>query len=243
MHHKVAEDSGTYLGHLRCHASSNASGYFHIYILPENRGRIYLILGSPIINRVADEVFGEYQEQAGSGQLRFRRWPLRSHQCRGTLLTNYFSQNTGEPYQYVGGTANTVPFDAAPTAVVKARNLIQERMNSVIQAEQTQYTFNEVLSAAYMEKQKMAFHSDAERGLGPRVASLSLGSSAYMHFRLLKKYRANKGSGASQNAMTLFLRHGDVLIMDGAGIQEYYEHTVVPLNFRIAATARYIGAP
>ena len=58
--------------------------------------------------------------------------------------------------QYVGGTANTVPFNAAPSAVMKARDLIQDRMNSVIQAEQSQYTFNEVLSAAYMEKQKMA---------------------------------------------------------------------------------------
>lgn len=51
------------------------------------------------------------------------------------------------------------------------------------------------------------FHSDAERGLGPRVASLSLGSSAYMHFRVLKKYRDDKSSGASQNILTLFLRH------------------------------------
>ncbi|KAI0655889.1 hypothetical protein C8Q70DRAFT_922757 [Cubamyces menziesii] len=256
LHHKVAEDSGT--GILRALSPGISKSTCCLRIgefasaaftrIPKahpvvHSGRIYLIIGSPIINRAADEIFGEYQEQAGSGQLRFRRWPLRSHQCRGTLLTNYFSQNTGEPYRYVGGTANTVPFNAAPSAVVKARDLIQDRMNSVIQAEQSQYTFNEVLSAAYMEKQKMAFHSDAERGLGPRVASLSLGSSAYMHFRLLKKYRTDKGSGASQNAMTLFLRHGDVLIMDGAGIQEYYEHTVVPLNFRIAATARYIGAP
>lgn len=85
------------------------------------------------------------------------------------------------------------------------------------------------------------FHSDAERGLGPRVASLSLGSSAYMHFRVLKKYREDKSSGANQNVLTLFLRHvrhlpctsydlpstpstqGDILIMDGAAIQEYYE--------------------
>ncbi|KAI9067410.1 hypothetical protein FKP32DRAFT_1563809 [Trametes sanguinea] len=242
-HHRLADDSGMRLplDYDRSLIGDSFSDY-HVYILPENRGRIYLITGNPIINRVADEIFAEYQEQAHSGELRFRRWPLRSHMCRGTLLTNYFSQNTGEPYQYVGGTANTVPFDSAPSAVVKARSLIQDRMARVIQAEREQYKFNEVLSAAYMEKQKMAFHSDAERGLGPRVASLSLGSSAHMHFRLLKKHRTDKGSGSNVNALTLFLRHGDVLIMDGAEIQEYYEHTVVPLNFRIAATARYIGA-
>ena len=51
------------------------------------------------------------------------------------------------------------------------------------------------------------FHSDAEDGLGPRVASLSLGSSAHMHFRLLKKYRKDTGGGKKCNALTLFLRH------------------------------------
>lgn len=62
-----------------------------------------------------------------------------------------------------------------------------------------------------------------------------------MHFRPLKKYRKDSGGGLKCNALTLFLKHGDVLIMDGAEVQEYYEHTVVPLNFRIAATARYIN--
>ena len=49
-----------------------------------------------------------------------------------------------------------MPFDGAPSAVVKARELIQSRMAAVFQAEGTPYSFNEVLSAAYMEQQKMA---------------------------------------------------------------------------------------
>ncbi|TBU33626.1 hypothetical protein BD311DRAFT_651774 [Dichomitus squalens] len=205
--HKVAEDSGIQVSQLMPFRDEELHAYYHIYILPENRGRIYLILGTPRTNEVADEIFQEYQDQAGTGELQLRRWPLKRHQCRGELLTNYFSHNTGEPYQvstvatstyiymlillaqYVGGTADTVPFDVAPSAVVKARDLIQSRMMSIIQAENQPYRFNEVLSAAYMEEQSMA---------------------------------------------------GDVLIMDGAQIQEYYEHTVVPHNFRIAATARYI---
>jgi hypothetical protein len=32
--------------------------------------------------------------------------------------------------------------------------------------------FNELLNAAYMEKQSMAFHTDNEKGLGPIVSSL-----------------------------------------------------------------------
>ncbi|EMD37325.1 hypothetical protein CERSUDRAFT_49824 [Gelatoporia subvermispora B] len=191
------------------------------------------------MNTTASQIFQEYQRQAGTGELQFRRLPLRQHKCRGTLLTNYFSQNTGEPYQYVGGTAHTVPWDAASSAVHQARALIQERM-SLIGMEPNRAQFNEILSAAYMEKQKMSFHSDSEKGLGPVVASLSLGSPAYMHFRLLAKYDAQSGNGLNRIALTLYLRHGDVLVMDGAGVQEFYEHTVMPVNFRIAATARWI---
>jgi len=167
--------------------------------------------------------------------LAFRRWPLRAHKCRGTLLTNYFSQNTGEPYQYVGGTANTVPFDAACSAVLNARSLIEER---VFESLSKEVSFNEVLSAAYMEQQKMAFHSDSEKGLGPLVAGLSLGSAAFMHFRLHSQFVP---SGQSRKIdLTFILRHGDVLVMDGHEVQRHYEHTVVPVNFRMAATARCI---
>jgi len=152
-------------------------------------------------------------------------------------LTNYFSQNSGEPYHYVGGTDNTVPFDKAPSAVMKARDLIQERM---LQALGLRSEFNEVLSAAYMERQKMAFHSDSERGLGPLVAGLSLGAPALMHFRIHHKYLREDDMERKTIALTVVLRHGDILVMDGPGVQESYEHTVVPTNFRIAATARRI---
>ncbi|KAI0645931.1 hypothetical protein C8Q79DRAFT_910605 [Trametes meyenii] len=201
LHHDLGANSGIIAPPMVFKMTSGRRVWYHVYILPENRGRIYLILGNPLINKAADEIFAQYQAQARSGELRFRRWPLRTHQCRGTFLTNYFSQNSkraGHPVyfthehllQYVGGTANTVPFEGAPSAVINARNLIQERMAAVMPPQAGAYEFNEVLSAAYMETQKMA---------------------------------------------------GDVLIMDGAGIQEYYEHTVVPTNFRIAATARYIS--
>jgi len=150
-------------------------------------------------------------------------------------LTNYFSQNCGVPYQYVGGTENTLSWDEAPTAVFNARQLIERHVCHVVSRG---VEFNEVLSAAYMERQRMAFHSDSEPGLGPLVAGLSLGSPALMHFRLLSKYEPIKEQ--RQIAITFILRHGDILVMDGAKIQDCYEHTVVPSNFRIAATARFI---
>lgn len=55
--------------------------------------------------------------------------------------------------QYVGGTDSTVPFSQAPTAVLRALDLIRTRAQAVLG---TKPNFNEVLSAAYMERQKMA---------------------------------------------------------------------------------------
>ncbi|KAJ7181183.1 hypothetical protein C8R46DRAFT_598816 [Mycena filopes] len=229
----------------------DATGRCQTFVLPDGKGKIHLIQTNRLGNAEADRIFEAYQQQASDGTLLFRRWPLRSHKLRGTLLTNYFSQNSGETYHYVGGTDNTVPFDRAPRAVVQARALIQKRMYEALGMN---YAFNEVLSAAYMEQQKMAFHSDSERGLGPVVAGLSMGSPALMHFRVLSKFVPHDQQRA--NVLTVVLRHGDVLVMDGAGVQDFYEHTVVcsfsqlgnnltdrkvPCNFRIAATARYIS--
>lgn len=55
--------------------------------------------------------------------------------------------------QYVGGDANTVPFDRAPSAVMQALGLINTRVQ---EAGLVKVGFNEVLSAAYMEEQRMA---------------------------------------------------------------------------------------
>ncbi|KAJ7034402.1 hypothetical protein C8F04DRAFT_573004 [Mycena alexandri] len=213
-----------------------ATGRCQTFVLPEGKGSIHLIQTSRLAGAEADRIFEAYQQQAFDGTLLFRRWPLRNHKLRGPLLTNYFSQNSGETYHYVGGTDNTVPFDRAPGAVIQARELIQKRIREALAV---RYEFNEVLSAAYMEQQKMAFHSDSERGLGPVVAGLSMGSPALMHFRSLSKYVPRDQQLTS--ILTVVLRHGDVLVMEGAGVQDFYQHTVVPCNFRIAATARWIS--
>ncbi|KAJ6470141.1 hypothetical protein DFH09DRAFT_1478209, partial [Mycena vulgaris] len=139
---------------------------------------------------------------------------------------------------YVGGTDNTVPFDRAPGAVLQAQDLIQKR---ILEALGVEHKFNEVLSAAYMEQQKMAFQSDSERRLGPVVAGLSMGllGSCLMHFRMLSKYVSP--TEQRSNAMTVVLRHGDVLVMEGSGVQDFTSTVKVPCNFSIAATARWIA--
>ena len=49
-----------------------------------------------------------------------------------------------------------MPFEAAPSAVIRALDLIKQRIreSGILQAHQA--NFNEVLTAAYMEQQKMA---------------------------------------------------------------------------------------
>lgn len=79
--------------------------------------------------------------------------------------------------------------------------------------------FNEVLSVMYREGQKMSWHDDGEVGLGPVVASLSLGSSATMSWRpkggrvepnvgYYRGSHANKGRAAPDVALSLVLSHG-----------------------------------
>jgi hypothetical protein len=59
----------------------------------------------------------------------------------------------GEPYQFVSGTANTVPLAEAASAVRMARELIEQR---AVEALRIRTSFNEILSAAYVERQNMA---------------------------------------------------------------------------------------
>ncbi|KAJ4468124.1 hypothetical protein J3R30DRAFT_3346674 [Lentinula aciculospora] len=232
----VAKGTGITKTSLRLFGNGETAGNVQTFCLPEGRGKIHHIQHNSMgpLARL-DTLFEEYQRQAVDGTLPFRRWPLRSHKLRGALLTNYFSQNCGVPYHYVGGTANTLSWEEAPSAVVEAKKFIEERTNQALNSEQI--VFNEVLSAAYMEKQKMSFHTDDEKGLGPVVAGLSLGSPALMHFRR----RDVKHGPERKTCLSIVLRHGDVLVMDGIGVQQFYEHMVEPTNFRIAATARWIN--
>ena len=72
--------------------------------------------------------------------------------------------------------------------------------------------FNELLTAAYMEKQSMGFHTDGERGLGPIVASLSMGSPAIMKFRTLQDRKTV--------VLSLVLRHVCFFVLNCVGIAD-----------------------
>ncbi|KAJ7085343.1 hypothetical protein C8R43DRAFT_909216, partial [Mycena crocata] len=130
-----------------------------LFLRKNVRGKIHLITMNRIANVEVDKIFVEYQEEGADGTLPFRRWPLRNA-MRGTFLSNYYSHNgtfVRQPLQdflqYVGGSSDTVPLEYAPSAIVKAHKLIEKRISNALNEE---HKFNEVLSAAYMEKQHMA---------------------------------------------------------------------------------------
>lgn len=108
--------------------------------------------------------------------------------------------------QYVGAADKTLPFDECPPCVLRALELVRARA-AMMSGEPP--AFNELLTAAYMEKQSMGFHTDGERGLGPIVASLSMGSPAIMKFRTLEDRKTI--------VLSLVLRHVCLFIFNYAG--------------------------
>ena len=101
-----------------------------------------------------------------------------------------FSMNFGMPYKFVAEGASK-SFEEAPLCIRAcrsrlnwaARNFLAPAQDEVGAAE-----FNEELVFAYMQGQKIDYHDDGEDGLGPRIATLSLGGKAEMRLRMKQKH-------------------------------------------------------
>lgn len=65
------------------------AGRSHVYGVI--RGSVHLIPGHPTINGEANFLFQEYQGQAASGEIQFRRWPLRAVSLLVFILTTLVS--------------------------------------------------------------------------------------------------------------------------------------------------------
>ncbi|KAI2462987.1 hypothetical protein F4781DRAFT_418035 [Annulohypoxylon bovei var. microspora] len=149
---------------------------------------------------------------------------------------------------------------AGRTAASQTIELIQDKKLSVgkdvIPSQSKQ--FNELLVLGYFEGSNIRPHDDGERELGPTVATLSLGSTSVMKFIPKKGVKisddnTNKEAKTANNeparekpakntsVLSLILKHGDILVMHGARIQERYLHSVSNLGkHRFAMTCRYI---
>ncbi|KAF2758494.1 hypothetical protein EJ05DRAFT_537855 [Pseudovirgaria hyperparasitica] len=255
----------------------------------------------------ADHMFDEMQHKA----LVLERRTLSKGLQKGGTLCAQFSVNYGMPYKF-DGKATNLSFDAAPTAVRNSRTLLNWAMKQAF-PEADHNDFNESLVLGYFEGSHISYHDDGETGLGPSIATLSLGSPGSMTLRMKYKHYSGLKSevgryqtmapipgcfkyeerlainaelerlvkenpppaSASKNPrktpavskvvqdrlaeipeelgltkekipnakpiIKLCLNHGDIVIMHGEAIQEYYEHSVENKGIRrFAITCRDI---
>lgn len=104
----------------------------------------------------------------------------------GDLMTA-FSMNYGMPYKFVAS-GGSQSFEGAPWPVSECRRRLNWAQKTFLDNEHEYMDFNEQLIFAYLEGQKIEYHDDGESGLGPRIATLSLGGKAKMHLRMKAKH-------------------------------------------------------
>ncbi|KAI9884066.1 MAG: hypothetical protein M1823_004156 [Watsoniomyces obsoletus] len=274
------------LGHVE--ESHQFVGNYRInqYHLPGCGWVSHIQVNRPISTRPGgpDDMFVQLQQE----DLGLKRFPLGNSTMPGGL-TAHFAVNFGMPYKYIVA-VDSKPFSEAPDLILNVLHRLQWAANQTHAADDGPFGgFNELLAVGYLEEQKMGYHDDGEPGLGPTVASLSLGADATMSWRMKKtpywgiskggvlrleecpvagcqhyeerqqyfdgdeemsredredleeKVRGSQSQRNAPVALSITLRHGDIMVMHGADIQKYYEHGVQPHGkLRYALTCRYI---
>jgi alkylated DNA repair dioxygenase AlkB len=141
-----------------------------------------------------DAMFEELQ-QADIG---LQRWSMPNGQLKGPNYCRHFAVNYGMPYKFIAATASR-PFDGAARPITSTRSrlnwaakllLIQETGKSMeeVSQEWQEKEFNEVLALGYFEEQRINYHDDGEFGLGPTIATLSLGAPGTMRIRMKARH-------------------------------------------------------
>lgn len=106
--------------------------------------------------------------------------------AEGDLMTA-FSMNYGMPYKFVAS-GGSKPFEDGPWPVIEARRRLNWAVRAFLNKPEEDMDLNEELIFAYLESQKLEYHDDGEKGLGPRIATLSLGGKAKMPIRMKTKH-------------------------------------------------------
>ncbi|KAI9756288.1 MAG: hypothetical protein M1815_003872 [Lichina confinis] len=265
--------------------SSSFDGNYRITVLqlPDCGTIAHVQANHAIITRTGgpDSMFLNLQRS----NMGLKRFPLGNSVVSGAL-TAHFAVNFGMPYKYIVSVDSKSFSEAHPTIMNVLHRLSWAAQKVVHDGSFTE--FNELLAVGYFEDQRMNYHDDGEYGLGPTVATMSLGGDAVMSFRMKRTHYTGfsksgvfKGDGApvrgclnyetrktlyeagdslsaqereekinelrggrqgnANPAVTLQLKHGDMVIMHGANIQKYYEHAVHPSGrLRFALTCRHI---
>ncbi|KAL1627670.1 hypothetical protein SLS56_006202 [Neofusicoccum ribis] len=253
-----------------------------------------------IANKTVNEEVGgpdDMWTELQTADVGLRRRPLGCSTLQGPMLTQHFAVNYGMPYKFIAATESR-SFSSACRAVNDTRSRLNWAARHCVGQEihTPKAEFNELLALGYFERQKIDYHDDGEFGLGPTIATLSIGAPASMRIRLKAKhnhgvskssayvnrppvpgclkyeerkaaheqlealkqedeeaYKARlkslpselglQSKGHSKDVLNMHLGHGDIVIMHGAKIQEYYEHAVDLIGkLRFALTCRYIDA-
>ncbi|KAK4199729.1 hypothetical protein QBC40DRAFT_265647 [Triangularia verruculosa] len=189
---------------------------------------------------------------------------VAGHKLEG--LTRHFQQNFGARYKF-GVSVQSKGFADAPPAILKALKRLDWAKTAAVSSATANLpldqhalgddtltdvalhnqSFNELLALGYMEDDKINYHDDGEKELGPVVAALSLGSPSTMRFRPKRGKGFDTGTRRSRNnphhvdILEVEMRHGDMMVMAGPAIQRLFEHAVTPCGKRrFALTARFV---
>ncbi|KAF1945619.1 hypothetical protein EJ02DRAFT_431416 [Clathrospora elynae] len=137
-----------------------------------------------------DAMFEELQQT----DIGLQRRSMPNGKLKGPNYCRHFAVNYGMPYKFIAATASQ-SFDGAARPITSTRSrlnwaakllLTQERGKSMeeVNEEWKDREFNEVLALGYFEEQKINYHDDGEFGLGPTIATLSLGAPGTMYIRM-----------------------------------------------------------
>jgi hypothetical protein len=191
---------------------SFAHGYrINRYTLPGISGFVtHMIANAPVVQAPggADAMFEALQRE----DIGLARRRMDSSMLKGGLWTRHFTVNFGMPYKFVAA-AETRPFPTNPKHTINAareqldwaaRYLFSSlpdapdggsslASSSSFAAADTGTSsqippFNELLALGYFESQRISYHDDGESGLGPTIATLSLGAPGVMRIRLKAKH-------------------------------------------------------
>jgi alkylated DNA repair dioxygenase AlkB len=184
---------------------SFAHGYrINRYNIPGLDGFItHMIANKTVVEEPGgpDTMFEELQQT----DIDLRRRAMPNGQLKGESYCRHFSVNYGMPYKFIASTASHSFFDAAcPITATRSRlnwaakHLLSQAPSSdtSMQEEEEEKTsdwdenkeFNEVLALGYFESQKINYHDDGEFGLGPTIATLSLGAAGTMRIRMKSRH-------------------------------------------------------
>ncbi|KAI8938200.1 hypothetical protein NX059_005861 [Plenodomus lindquistii] len=184
------------------------------YTVPGIEGFItHMIANKTVLEEAGgpDEMFEELQQT----DIGLVRHPMPNGQLKGPNYSRQFTVNYGMPYKFIAA-ANSYPFENAARPITSTRSRLNWAARLLLAPEPptnppaqplspySHTDFNEVLALGYFEGQKITYHDDGETGLGPTIATLSLGAPGTMRIRMkARHYHGVSTSGIYDDAPPL----------------------------------------